>query len=628
MREELIINGQYCDLDEGTGITLEYVSNLLNEPGKISLSHSYTIKLPRTANNARILDLPERPAHESSMVRRYLPVHYYRNGINLIGDNAQAYITGASSEHYELVLVWDDIPELRALSESDATLNDLPDLPALSWVGNSYGVEDNGALFAKYVSSNVPKDTSGVNELIHPCMEMPNLVQRIFNQARVPFSYALGGRPGHPGRLPLANAVVLAAPSHKPDKDINIITGAHLSVDPNEDSLYFTYAGGEWAWLLPRNGLSVQPGADVTFSRYTGFFEFTNDVRSAHVLLRLKLDDATYDYDWSKCKVCIVPVGHGEPGGYGVFETSIVLAEAPIRKELLNYACTADLTITLPEGFSLFTVALKFPNSTDVAGGAQILAYGTGNQEAITVYTEREHIDTSLFNEFPLQGNLPELTQWEFFRNYIALSGLIPQPHRGILNLVKVSYMLDISRAVDWTDKLNEAEDLTVRPRGNDWAQRNLLKFADNPDNNRDPGFSFDIQDTTLKSERDWAALDFAASLNNTAIHYKSNDNGETYEDVDIKPRFFMYNGATHTLSFTSDLYGEGLKAKYATLQAALEKPVYLETTMRLTEIDLATLDLTRPVYLAQYGQYYHILKVQTSENDMCKVELLQLKSR
>ena len=57
----------------------------------------------------------------------------------------------------------------------------------------------------------------------------------------------------------------------------------------------------------------------------------------------------------------------------------------------------------------------------------------------------------------------------------------------------------------------------------------------------------------------------------------------------------------------------------------AVERPVIVSTEVRLSEIDLKTLDLSRAVYLSQYGRYYAILKVQTSKTDICKVELLQL---
>ena len=108
-------------------------------------------------------------------------------------------------------------------------------------------------------------------------------------------------------------------------------------------------------------------------------------------------------------------------------------------------------------------------------------------------------------------------------------------------------------------------------------------------------------------------------------------DEGEA-EDIDIEPRVMRLrvgadaSGASrYELVFAPELYGEGLKATYyAELQEVVRVPVILTLHVRLHELDLATLDLRRPVYLRQYGHYYSIIKVQTS-GDVCKVELIQI---
>lgn len=620
MREELIINGQHCDLSAETGVTLEYVSNLLSGPGKISLSHSYTIKLPRTANNARILDLPEIPAHDSSMARRYLPVHYYRNGINLIGNNAHAYITGASPEHYELVLVWDDIPELRALSESDATINDLPNLPRLSWVGNSYGVESDGALFAKYISSNVPKDTSTVNNLIHPCMRMRNLLTRVLENAGV--SYELP-------EDALKNDVLLAAPGHSADIITDKNVGLSFTIDGGDLGWHFRDMRGTYSTQMymlygrnysntaaNSNGISLRGDISANLGNVT----LLNGKSSCIADVHFKIVDSPIDLTGLSCQ--IVCTREGTPG------MSLVLATIPLIKEPAGFSCLANsLQLTLPEGYTSFAIVIpNAPHGSEYITQLPVQPYGYNATDIIRFYTVGGDIDTSIDNTFPLGGNLPELTQWEYMRNTLVLSGLCAQTRRGILYLSSLTDMLDISLATDWTNRIDASSVLTVRHRLAGWAQQNALTFKENKDVERNPGFSLTISDTTIPLEKKWIELDFAPSFANVAMHYKSVDHGATYEDVDIEPRFFKYDAATKSLNFTEDLYGEGLKAKYALLQAAIEKPVVIEATVRLTEIDLATLDLTRPVYLAQFGRYYHVLKVQTGKTNDCKVELLQIK--
>lgn len=606
MREELIINGQHCDLSADTGITLEYVSNLLSDPGKISLSHSYTIKLPRTANNARILDLPEIPAHESTMTRRYLPVRYFRNGIDLIGDNARAYITNSTRDQYEIVIVWDDIPELRALSESKATINDLPDLPRMNWKGWTYGLENEGALFAKYTSSNAPKDTENVNELIHPCMRLTNLLDRIMNGAGVPYSVQEG---------PLDDIVVLAAPDHKPDAEM--IRDAASRIKAGSSRAYFSQSDRNYAIL--EGDIILESPLDQVTSYWPPRAFVLKNAKSCKIYVHFKLDYAGTDItDLEGVYLRFVAAK-----GANMY-TNVVLAEVPLVKEPAGYVCVGYVDIDLPNGFDTFTPVLY--TATFKRIGGYLYPYGAAFDSLFEIMVPFENIVTSFENIFPLGGNLPDIEQWAFVRNSMLIGGLTPVVSRTGLRLHKISDFFDVARAEDWTGKLNMASALIVKPTLSSWTQNNLLKFAENPDISSNPGFSLTIQDETLKVSRDWAKLDFAASLNDVAVHYKSADNGATYEEVDIEPRFFKYDKATKSLNFTHDLYGDGLKDKYANLQATIKKPVVLEAAIRLTEIDLATLDLTRPIYLAQYGRYYHILKVQTSKEGECKVELLQIR--
>ena len=132
MIHELLINDERVDLGDRPRITMEYASNLLDEPGKLNLSHSYTIHIPRTIRNARILQAPERPANGQGLVRRYLSARYYRNGIDLLGP-VRAYVIKSTKAQYDIAIVSESLANLQALIESKDTLNDLP-VPMLQWM--------------------------------------------------------------------------------------------------------------------------------------------------------------------------------------------------------------------------------------------------------------------------------------------------------------------------------------------------------------------------------------------------------------------------------------------------------------------------------------------------------------
>ena len=56
MRNDMLfIDGKLVDLDDNTKITLNFKSNIFTDLSKIVSNNSYTIKLPKTIRNQRII---------------------------------------------------------------------------------------------------------------------------------------------------------------------------------------------------------------------------------------------------------------------------------------------------------------------------------------------------------------------------------------------------------------------------------------------------------------------------------------------------------------------------------------------------------------------------------------------
>lgn len=129
MKEELFVltpNGyEKLDLNEPSGIRLNYKSNLIGDLSKVTCSHTYTFKLPMTINNRRVLDFAEDIRHQSSMIRKRITASYTQNGVNLFS-NANLYIESIGANCYNVVMTWDVIGGLTALKENDISLKELP----------------------------------------------------------------------------------------------------------------------------------------------------------------------------------------------------------------------------------------------------------------------------------------------------------------------------------------------------------------------------------------------------------------------------------------------------------------------------------------------------------------------
>lgn len=601
---ELIIEGQHVDLAPDTDITLEYVNNIAGDIGKINLSKSYTIKLPKSARNARILDDPGRPGHESRRTRRFMDARFYRNGIDLLGP-AQAYILKTTAEGYEIALVWNTLESLQKLSQSAADINDLPGLPVLQWIGPNGATPDytsgtDGAFFASYVSGLGVNRYPNVNVAPHPSMSVPNLVQRIFTSAGVPYRISAAAAEAMSGKA------VLAAPNHKPNRQMELESGSvagSVSLQSHQvgSQRRTSLATSNWTngWDAPRTE--------------GGYGYATGDNATHRALLNLKTNTAA---DLSTCAIVI----KGVQLDGAVITESEEIARAYFQHNGHEWVLYFDEEIKL-SGWPNYTITLDF--SGDVS--TQLSAYD-GSLPLLALNRVHPDIDIENDNRFPLQGNLPEIKQWDFIKACMALFGWVPIIKNGVLNLKTYDEATDPANAYDWTAKAHPAPAETGYTLDG-WAQQNLIVFEDDAPLGFDPNVKLTVEDKTLSESRDIFKLPFAASMQGEAQHYKVKDDG-TVEDIDISPRIFNTALGLQglALTFDADMYGQGLaSAHYERLQAIVQKPVTVQAHIRLHEIDLATLDLGRPVYLGQFGQYYTIRKIQTSGSDLCKVELIQL---
>ena len=582
MREELIIDNQRVDLN-GTTITLEWAGGVLQDLGRIELARSYTIKLPATAQNCRIFDDPGNPAHTSGKVRRYLSARYYRDGIDLLGE-AQAYIMGTSADSYEIALVWNALPALQELGASDATLQDLPNLPVLTWIGSNgttpdYGSGKDGAIFARYDAGLGTDCYPDVNAATHPAMGLLSLMDRILVNAGVSYSIA-----SERVRSALSSLYLLAAPSHRPNREMEELSGCDCS------GISVGNASGRLRGSVSRAGWDTpMTGSNALMSALAG------SSKAVHFVLRLRASSVTDG-------ACVI-----------IASDSTELARVPFVKTGYGYDAVADLEVEIDQW------GVAYIGTTGVQPGTSFTTAASG-YTPITMWRVHEHIILDADNRFPMAENLPELKQWDFVKGCLVLVGAVPVVQNG--QLVIMDYNFDTTNSYDWTNKLTAVD--TISQRLSDWAQKNLITYKDDDTQSiADPTAALLVTDETLTTERTMFNLPFAASNYSAAVHYGRDKDGNL-EDLKIQPRVLKLIGGT--LMFSHDMSGGDMIAThYAELQRIVDTPVLVTAIVRLNDLDLAALDLRRPVYLQQLGHYYAIKKVQADQSGLCKVELIQL---
>lgn len=121
----LFVDGELVDLGEDTKITLNLKSNLLSDLSKIVSNNSYTIKLPKTVRNQRIIEHADIPSCNTVYPRRYHHARYFRNGVEIIS-NAKAVLLSVS-DTIDIAITWGNITLLAGIVENDKSLNELID---------------------------------------------------------------------------------------------------------------------------------------------------------------------------------------------------------------------------------------------------------------------------------------------------------------------------------------------------------------------------------------------------------------------------------------------------------------------------------------------------------------------
>ena len=170
VKEELfiIVEGvrKQIDIPSPSGITLNYVSNLFNDLSKINASYTYTFKLPRTANNVRVLELADDVRANSKFTRVKGDAEFLRNGVPLFS-KCNLYVNAVTADSIECNFTWNVLEGLDSLQKYDVPLTELEGT-AYEWQSDydathekddlvEIGYDLEGAGFDEYLPQNLTK---------------------------------------------------------------------------------------------------------------------------------------------------------------------------------------------------------------------------------------------------------------------------------------------------------------------------------------------------------------------------------------------------------------------------------------------------------------------------------------
>lgn len=588
MKEELYIKGEAVDLGDAQ-ITLNFKSNLLGDISEITASNSYTIELPRTLKNERLLEFPDVAGHNNYLARDYFDAQYFRNGIKVL--DAKAVITSSSSDGFAIALTWGIDERLTNIINDDRSIQEFAD-EYFDWNKNSKydnGVTTSGEPKNGYIRHNagVSIDLNRDSIFIHPSASVRVLLDKIEAEFGFPLEF--------PADIDdKIDKLYIPAITQESDPKYNYfdapVTGFITSGSTNYVAIsQSNYVNG---CVQGNYGPDNRGIIDIDDTSEPWNLDFTFQGNAPY------LNISFYDGSSAITSVRLAPDETGTFTYSGSLPSAVTLTHESCR-----------IWFTFPTGYSINTgrVTVKNPDI----------------DEEIT-YGQR----------FSLGKNLPDISVLDLLKSLCWLYGLFAVKSTTGVRFVPVTiYQENRGKAVDWSKKLvpagRTAKETTYQ--FGDFAQKNYLRYKENENAKSADGY-IEVQNKFLERETDLVELPFTAGRDkdnyNLVPYFEYDDDGQV-DTVDCGARLMTKetkrNGEVwltfENLDFETLLFAP----YYEAYKQLIKAPFVIVDDFRLNDIDLKNLDMTVPVYIQQYGAFFAIVEIQT-QGEISEVELLKLK--
>lgn len=592
MKEELYIKGESVDLGDSE-ITLNFKSNLLGDISKITASNSYTIKLPRTNKNIRLLDFPDVAGHESYMMRDYFNAEYYRNGVKLF--DAKAVLISCSEDGFDVALTWGMSEKFIQLMNDDKSIQEFADM-ALPW--NSSTTYDNGLVNGQlshgYIRHNAGIDVDSNRDkiFIHPSVNCMRLLEEIASYYGLTMDWGSYKQYIELLYLPLI--------SQKASSKYNFFE-ANITGTLDSDIKYVKFTQ-----------INRVDGINISNTETYG-----DVVRIYETSLDWELDILIYTNKHNTLNV--VELAFYSNAQY---IKSLQISSNDIG--LCAYKGVIPFDIT---EYSNITIRIRINNGALLG---IIKSY-------IKIFSE--DVQSVSYNQYyPIGQNLPDISVVDFIKQICWLFGLFAIKSDTGVSFISVNKIIDNrDKAVDWSKKLVPTG-WTAKETSytfGDFAQKNYFRYEENENAKSADGYMV-VQNKTLDYEKDLVKLPYTAGGDNGDMravpYFKWSEDGTTVELEDCGDRImqlvisFDSQGKEDARLDFSDLKFQNRVSRFglSSYQDLIKSPFVIKDTFRLTEIDLKNLDYTIPVYIERYAAFFAIISIK-SQGDYSECELLKL---
>lgn len=625
MTEQIYINGILMEQTSGKNASLIFQSPLFTDIDSIVSNRTNSIEFPATPGNLAAIENCHLSSSESKFAYRKHKVLYYLDGVQIF--SGYGTLISCTPSAVKFSFTWGNVSAFQKLL--DLKIRELVDNNADGgYVDYNYSAHmSDFEHYDRNIDYGVGGGTYGEGLVLtgvpHPFMP----VSRILGALEAASGVTLNGAERF-------EKYVLPLVTKNSDEYANVYNAVHFT-----------------------GGTAVELGTD-SYWRFYG----------------LKKTTGTDNQNWALGSKGMFNVSNVEKLGVKIPANGLrftVSSSASVYGIVAVFGSededaeerTSLAQLTVSRNGDVFTNAEEIDQVIDVSKhdfiGIQLLLVANRGTASIPINTADIYLydagatEVKYGAKFPLWKNLPDWTGSQLLKNLMKLEGVFP---RVVFNETENGGEVQYSQAIeflsvddifshraiapDWTDKIILSNGLPAEKTATfgSYAQNNVCKYAEDTTNLYTQNAVLKVENEALDKEGDLISLDFAstdtATNGHPVIHAytrKTDDDGNSsVEFAEVGPRILRFVGAPdeYGRDFTTakDLDWETLlKTKYFTYQQVVKFPKVIKATAILDAVDIASLDLTIPVFSFALGHYYAINKLTTKDGGMAELELLQL---
>lgn len=608
MREQIYVNGQLMQQEEGKMLSLVYQSPFFTDIDAIVSNRTTAVDFPRTIANMNAIDLAGLPQGTSLFAYNVHKAVYVRDGLQIFSGTATVLSITATA--IKMSFAWGNVETFKQLL--DANLRDLQtddDEEYIPWNLRGVGARPDYYPAGWDTPSAWTYATDYADFPIMPIVPVQKIVERIAQKYGVSFAFP-DGRSFDKYYIPITTR---NADERTAEQQGVVLDTTELTTVTNSNGTAYRYISGMNSNLggLGEDGVVSTEGHNRIIVKVPAGFKIIRPMRNR-------------DSSWVGVSICNIVDG-ATPIATVPTEVTSPTYVGSSTTPYTAYTVTQDFEMEIDASQYRAIAVVVGTNSRGTGGLDDIVTIAP---RAITIYSPSvEDAEWSDTTSLPLYRNLPDWTVADFIKNLMKIEGVFA--YATSADVITFASLDEVyanrTQARDWSDKVMTEGGLPTEmmPKFNNLAQKNWMRYAEDDTGTTSYDGYIPVQGNALESENTLVELDFAATQGGVIpVWVSDEDNAAEWQEVE--PRILKAQ-SDGSISFAGLAWDALIATNYATYAQTVAVPRTLKTSVRLDTLDLQQFDPRVPVYVRQWGHYYAIIKLTTKDNGKADVELLQL---